>query len=298
MRYLCLADLHLTGDKPECRMPEENWMGVLDDKMSQVNRTAKDADAVILAGDIFDSWRNTDFAFLNWAMSWFREIRKATRTNKIYTIAGNHDAPYHSYDIDAISRSPYMTLVEAGLFHDLKMSPVPEMSAYIYTDKGEMPESDASMCVAHKGLYQKKKPFPGADESGNVEQFVKLLHKNIKYVVAGDYHTPFTATVEGVLVLNCGSMIRRRADQLTYEPAMHIMDTETCTVEKIPFNLKLPIRRDYIDVAKEQRNMLDELVGSIEGDFEAALNYRDNFENMVADLPDKAEIMKLFNSMM
>ncbi len=297
MRYLNAADLHLTAYKPDCRIDEEDWLEVLNDKMNFIAETAKEVDAVIFAGDIFDLWGSVRFEFMSRCVAWMQKIRDSTKRKLIYTIAGNHDCPNHSYDPRDLSRSPYFTMVQTGIFHDLHLNPVPDICTYIYTQRGRMESDTASLCVAHKGLYLNKKPFPTAPDSGNVYEFVKLLPESVKYVVAGDYHTPFSKTIEGVKIINCGSMLRRRADQIDYKPGVWILDTEANCDSFHEFSLKHPIRRDYIDSKRETREMLNELVGSIDGDFEVTMNYRDNFTRMAESLPEGRRMIDLFNRM-
>ena len=297
MKYLCLADLHLTGNKPECRIDDEDWMGVLEDKIQFIAQKAREVDALLIAGDIFDSWRNTNFDFVNQCIVWFRYLKDQTQQKMIYSIAGNHDCPHHSYEAVEINRSPYMTLVQAGIIHDVKLNPIPDMDVYCYTDTCILAESAASICVAHKGLYQTAKPFPGAPESGNVEVFVKNLPSNIRYVVSGDYHTPFHQKVGNVDVINCGSLLRRRADQINYQPVLWILDTDAEEISQEPIPLRNKIRRDYIDNENAREDMLNEIVGSVDGDFEVTLNYRDNFIRMAQELPDAKRMIALFERM-
>lgn len=297
MKYLCCADLHLTDRRPDCRLEDEDWMAVLEAKLSFMAAEAKRADAVIIAGDLFDLWGSVRFDLMNKCLVWFNAIRNNTRQGKIYSIAGNHDCPNHSYEPQEINRSPYLTLVRAGILHDLHLEPIPEFCSCIYTNKENVKGEGALICVAHRGLYLDKKPFPTAPDSGNVREFVQLLPRSVKCVVAGDYHTPFIAVVNGVTIINCGTLLRRRADQMDFKPSLWLLDSDSMDVEKIPVPIVNRIRRDYIDDARETRQMLEEMVGGIDGTFEVVMDYRDNFTRMAGEMPDGDRMIELFNRM-
>jgi hypothetical protein len=103
--------------------------------------------------------------------------------------------------------------------------------------------------------------------------------------------------VGGVDVINCGSLLRRRADQINYQPVLWILDTDTEEISQEPIPLKNKIRRDYIDNENAREDMLNEIVGSVDGDFEVTLNYRDNFIRMAQELPDAKRMIALFERM-
>ena len=67
MKLLCTADIHLKEKKPECRLAEEDWLQVIEQKMARIGEIASDAnvDAVVIAGDVFDGWRGVSFEFFN-----------------------------------------------------------------------------------------------------------------------------------------------------------------------------------------------------------------------------------------
>jgi DNA repair exonuclease SbcCD nuclease subunit len=159
-------------------------------------------------------------------------------------------------------------------------------------------ESNAEICIAHKGLYLGEKPFPNAPDSGNVLSFVDNMHENCKLLIAGDYHKPFICKGNDCVVVNCGSVFRMRADQIDYKPQLWLCEWSSSrneyVVKGVPIPLKYPIRRDYIDTKHDEEEKLEELVGGISGDFEITANFKDNFKNMIKDLPNKELVYELF----
>ena len=66
----------------------------------------------------------------------------------------------------------------------------------------------------------------------------------------------------------------------------------TVVSKKLP--LSNPIRRDYIDDRNDRKEELNEIIGSIDGDFEITLNYRDNFKKLTEALPNRSVINSIF----
>ena len=293
MKLLCTADIHLKEKKPECRIAEEDWLQVIEQKMARIGEIASDAnvDAVVIAGDVFDGWRGVSFEFFNRCVVWMNYIKANTKDKKIYTIAGNHDLPEHLYE--QISRTPYQAMCVSGVFTDIYADDTLPFTCMAYTDQSITASKD--ILVAHKGLYLENKIFPGVSENAQVGNFVKnCIPPNVRLVIAGDFHKPFTTTIGSTLVVNCGSIFRLRADQCEFQPVVHIVDTDMMTVVSKKLPLSNPIRRDYIDDRNDRKEELNEIIGSIDGDFEITLNYRDNFKKLTEALPNQSVINSIF----
>lgn len=312
IKLIALADMHLRETPFDCRVPEENWMDTVEAKLNYIKTTVADteADGVLIAGDIFDYWRvqtETDVTqkvyagrhspkFLAYLMRKFVEIKASTRRNRIYTIPGNHDSA--GGDIAELERTPYALFRDAGIFTDIGSAEKLPFAAYHYQQVGLL-ESRCPVVVAHKGLYLIDKPYPEAPDDGNVDWFVNhCIDKRCMLVVAGDYHKPFAVKINEVLVINCGSMFRMRADQMDYKPVLWeiVLNTEERTVDctKHPFELKYEISRKHIDAKKEQTDMCEEVIGSISGDFEITLDFTKNFLKLISHLPNKKAIHTKF----
>lgn len=307
IKILALADLHFTEHKPDCRLPDENWMQVQAQKVNWLAQLIQDknVDFVAIAGDIFDTWKSAkedsqsgnSIPFVNNVMKWLKTLRDATKSKKLLTVAGNHDLPTNSYT--ELHRAPYYTCMVADIVTDcdkvLKSEEGYRFGGYAYTKTAVMTEP-CEIVLAHKGLYLEEKPFDDAPDSGNVEVFIKKLPKECRLLIAGDYHKPFITTINGTTIVNCGNLLRMRADQIDYEPTVKIitMNAIESIVELFPVPLLNPVRRDYIDKQKEERAKLNEVIGSIDGNFEVTENFKENFYNLTKDLHNKEAINSLF----
>ena len=70
--------------------------------------------------------------------------------------------------------------------------------------------------------------------------------------------------------------------------------SDSVKVKRMPFILTNQIRRDYIEEEAEEKKRLESLVGSVEGDFELSLNFKDNFYNLTSEIDNREEIIKEF----
>jgi DNA repair exonuclease SbcCD nuclease subunit len=293
MKILCLADLHLTEKKPQCRPDEENWMETVERKLDWITDLIHEqkVDTVVIAGDIFDSTNKMGYEFMNTCLLWFNTLNSPTWRLNVVTIPGNHDLV--NADHSRIVQSPYGVLVSTNFTR------LPETIGFGTIPYGEDEYVGyANIVVGHYGLWHKEKPFKDAPDEGNVEWFVKnCLPKTCKLFITGHYHVPFVAKVNGTTVVNCGCPFRMRADLINYKPTVTIADVDSdfnVTTETFEIPLEYEIRRDYIDDKKDRETALDEMVGNIEGDFEAGFNFRDNFFSMSKECENSTEINKEF----
>lgn len=293
MKILCLADLHLTEKKPPCRPDEENWMETVERKLDWITDLIHEqkVDTVVIAGDIFDSTNKMSYEFMNTCLLWFSVLNSPTWRLNVVSIPGNHDLV--NADHSRVIQSPYGVLVATNFTR------LPETIGFGTIPYGESTyKGNASVVVGHYGLWYKEKPYPGAPDNGNVEWFVKnCLPKTCKLFITGHYHVPFVTKVRGTVVVNCGCPFRMRADLINYKPTITIADIDSdfnVTTETFEIPLEYEIRRDYIDDKNDRETALDEMVGSIEGDFEAGFSFRDNFFNMSKECENSTEINKEF----
>ena len=292
MKILCLADLHLTEKKPQCRSDEENWISTIDRKLAWITELALQhkVDTIAIAGDVFDSVNRCSYEFMSFCIEWFRRWKIGLKFI-VVTIPGNHDLV--NADHSRLAQTPYGVLMSAGLIISPEFYDIGGMCYGAKDYYGDDP-----IIVGHYGLWHKEKPFKDAPDEGNVEWFVKnCLPKTCKLFITGHYHVPFVTKVNNTTVVNCGCPFRMRADLINYKPTVTIADVDAdfnVTTETFEIPLEYEIRRDYIDDKKDRETALDEMVGNIEGDFEAGFNFRDNFFNMSKECENSTEINKEF----
>lgn len=289
-KIMCLADLHLTDKKPPCRIDSEDWLSTVNQKLLYIARLAveQNVHTVVIAGDVFDSVHKCGFEFMSIVLQWFMLFKKFNI--KVIAIPGNHDLINN--DHDRLNQTPFGTLKA------LELVGSPDDIGFGYMSYGaEDYSGKESIVVAHYGLWHKNRPFDSAPDAGNVEWFVNnKLPDSCKLFITGHFHVPFVVKYRDTVVVNCGCPFRMRADLIDYAPYVTIVRIEGNEVhpKKFPIPLTNDIRRDYIDDKKSKEVLLDELVGSIEGDFEAGFNFKDNFNSLIENVKHKELIIKEF----
>lgn len=313
IRLLCLADLHLVDQRPECRLESEDWHKAMEAKFDFLSILCikEKVDYVLIAGDLFDKW-NISFEFYNEIVAHFKNLKNSTICGEIIAIPGNHDLPEKDYK--QLNRTPYWGMMDSNVitnctntYKDCGINVIP----YYYGKEDELDvklsDDSYNIVMAHKGLWHKEKCFKEAKDDGNVELFIKKLPKNIDLLVAGDYHVPFTTRFKrksgrSLTVVNCGSLMRIKADQLDYKPKVHIATIDfggnNTFIKSFDVPIVNPIRRDHIDVIKDTKDRLDNIVASIDGNFEVTLNFRANVTNAIDRMEDQTNntaMKKLFD---
>lgn len=226
---LC-SDLHLTLTPPSCRdISQEGWMELQAHYLKQLRDTAGDL-PVICAGDIFDRW-NASPELINFAL---REL-----PNGMYCVPGQHDLPNHQ--LGQMGRSGYGVLKQTGKILDLSgkrlhifqedeiIPNAPEVRVYGCgwgqgLEDDELEEFDGvSVAVIHRYCWLNDNTrFPGAPPEAKATALKKELSP-FDVAVFGDNHISFLATVGNCKVFNCGGFIRRKSDEMLYQPSIGIL---------------------------------------------------------------------------
>jgi hypothetical protein len=205
--------------------------------VSQVLKLALDHDVPVLhAGDLFDRW-NSPPELINWALELFREWGAA-----IYTVPGQHDLPEHSYV--NINRSAFQTLVEAGAVKDATGGMrIPKGSDFVLRGipwgcevkplKGEC--RGLKILLVHSYCWLDEPSYPGAPSKARLCNRAGQL-EGYDVAVFGDNHQAFAATSGSCRVVNCGTLMRRRTDEIDYKPSAWLLRADK-TVERVELDV-------------------------------------------------------------
>jgi hypothetical protein len=121
------------------------------------------------------------------------------------------------------------------------------------------------VAMIHTLVYDGKKPYPGAPETGNVKQLSeKFAWADL--VVSGDNHQTFTYQSPNHLWVNPGSFLRTSAKQIDHIPTVFLWEGQhnDLTVATLPINPSA-VTREHIE-AERGDERIEAFVSSIQSD--------------------------------
>lgn len=218
------GDLHLCHNRPSARV-DEYWYGVMEHYLGQLRSIQNQCDVPILcAGDVFDKWMSPP-ELINFAMD---------NMPKVFAVPGQHDLPYHG--LSGIRKSAYWTLVEAGIIVNLTEQETwlqgedtgIWVSGFPWGSEVKPPpfptKTHLNIAVIHAYIWKPGFSYPGAPEKSKTGAWKERL-EGFDIAVFGDNHQHFTKAVTfgGCLIWNCGTFIRRKADEIDERPCVGLV---------------------------------------------------------------------------
>lgn len=185
---------------------------------------------IICCGDIFDHW-NAPAETINFALQ---------KLPFMYAVPGQHDLPHHSYD--NIKQSAYWTLVKAGRIKNLRWGN-PEVVLFEHDSnsalvlhgfpwgteitKRQMGTDDPNvhLAVVHSYIWITGHSYPNAPKEKRAGEYFDSL-KGFTAAAFGDNHKGFLSTKGPCPIFNCGTLMRRKADEFSYEPQVGLLYTD------------------------------------------------------------------------
>ena len=274
---ILISDIHLSHKKPVCYHPNLNWYELMAFYLEQLN-TAKIKFGVplICSGDVFDKWQSIP-ELINFALS---------KMPDMLSIMGQHDMPNHNFE--EREKSAFWTLVRAGKIKFLDSGahvfPDIETNIYAYSWGAALSPFDSmphvlkhrkeylNLALVHKYIWNKKATsYPGASVKEKLPAYKKFL-SYFDVALFGDNHKGFLSASGKCVVLNNGSMMRRKSDELDHKPCYGIL-YRNGDVKRVPFDVSKDRFAHNIIEAKEKEQIdisefLEELGGLGEQDLD------------------------------
>jgi len=293
------SDLHLSHKVPIFRSAESNWYGTMETCLREIDNLQKAQDncPILCCGDLFDKW-NSPPELINFAL--------AHLPNKMVCIPGQHDLPNHN--IDDINRSAYWTLVESGKIINLSSEKTHlcngvNVTAFPYgTDlKPSASFNSLSIALCHQYVHCKGHAHPQALAEDNI---YNVVGKDIRYrynvMFFGDNHNGFqTQCGKETTVINCGSIMKRHANEIDYKPSVWLLFNNGC-VGRHELNISQDQCLDLTSSDGENlENMnMEELVSclaSIEAD---SFDFQEALENYMHKNRTRKAVVQLLQNIM
>jgi len=264
-----LSDIHLSEKAPIVRSAEPSWLKAQARPLQEIQYLTEMFTCPVLAvGDIFDKW-NPSPSLINWT------ITNLPDSMPFYAVPGQHDLRHHSYD--DIQETAYWTLHAAGAIidlgncrsevevkepHKLVVYPFPwgtELNQCEYKKK----KGTIHLALVHKYIWQTKSDaYPGADKSSNIQNILKQL-KGYSAAAFGDNHKGWNWTY-GMPIMNCGTLMRRKADEIDYKPQVGLLMSDgtirpyylDCSQDKF---IDMAAAVELVEQSLDMTEFLDEL---------------------------------------
>jgi predicted phosphodiesterase len=277
MKFLILGDVHFTDKTPASRV--DNYQEEMKRKLQSV---LVESEGIVstLQLPILQPGDFTDTPFLSYSAyitlsSWVNEYR-------IFTIYGQHDMRYRNKGntpLDALSESipTFKILKKKFLKADVCIYPcsydedVPEI---------ETPDM-FNILLIHKMLIGKSEKMEGWKEQYETG-YNFLKRSKFDLIVSGDNHRSFIEKIEDPkprYLINCGSLMRSKIDQINHRPFYVIFDTINREYRKR--NIAIRDWSEVFDIEKkikeEQHNEeMESFVKGLSTHKEMGLNFKDN----------------------
>jgi len=260
------GDIHAGLLTPECR--KDVYIETLCRKLGFIKGLQEKYECpVIMPGDLFNHWR-ADSVLLN--------AIHPVWPSDVLAVAGQHDLPQHS--IELIEKTALQTLVNYGQVQMIVSGTTiaPGLTLYGMPWEAPVPKPQPrgiKVLVAHVTIWEK--PFMPGQKPGEASRFLKQ-HKDFDLIITGDNHCQFVIEDKGRLLVNAGSLMRLRSDQIDHIPRVYLWwrDGELKAVD-IPIESDA-VTREIRDAKLEREERVSAFVKKLEGSAEIGITFEEN----------------------
>lgn len=229
---ILISDVHWSHTPPLARVVEPSWYETQAGYCKQLKNLSEEFNApIIAAGDILHKW-NCPIELVNFLLD---------HMPTMYAVPGQHDLPYHQYS--EMHKSAYWTLARAGKIKHLNpymptLTPRKDlvMVGYPWEHKPKpisrgLHKNLPHLAVIHSYCWIKGHEYMGAPNISRAKQYLIKL-KGFDVAMFGDNHSGFLLSKTKPIILNCGTFMRRRADERDYQPKVGLLRSDR-TVERL-----------------------------------------------------------------
>lgn len=271
-RYIVTADWHIRQVPPVCRTEnEKEWYNFQMRLLSEIEvKCVKNASTLIVAGDIF----HRSFPGMNIINS----VSEYFSTQKIMpiVIAGNHDLPYHNFDL--VYDSGFGNFLASGLIPNIGNEKI-FLENFNQTDPKY---TGQEIVVCHYLCFENEKTIPPNVKAITADDLLEKFPR-AKWIFCGDNHTGFHYQKDGRHVIVPGSIYIEAADRKDYEPKVWLVDTDTGAVEIIKLQNPIENISDlHIEEKEERVNRIESFIESLQRNNGMSLSFLDNLERKLA----------------
>ncbi len=295
LAILC-SDIHLSHKPPIARSAEPDWYEAMKRPLLQLRHLQDVLDVpVICAGDIFDKW-NAPAELINFAIRYLPK--------RMFSVPGQHDLPFHS--LDDINKSAYWTLVKSKTIEHLALDQPTVLierqelcihgfpwGCEVTNREKSATDDEVHLAVIHHYIWFGPHVFKGADVDDNLNTWSCRV-KGYHAAVFGDNHKGFCVSDGHPNIINCGTFMRRKIDEINYKPTVGILLRDgfiepwelDCSEDKF---IDIDKAMAVIETGLEMSQFINEL-SSLTG---TALNFMEAVKAFFSEVKPDPEVKKL-----
>jgi predicted phosphodiesterase len=234
MKILCIADTHFRKLKPRNRL-DKDYLATQISKYKWVEQLALEHSAVIAhGGDVTDTWEQSD---------WVKQaiFEAMLPTDKI-AVWGQHDLRNHKFrdncSLSVLVASKHVLIAgkDPIRYEDEKVS------FYGASWNEDVPEivtpDDFNVLLTHRMVVDNERLWEAQERFVTAQNF--LTDTSFDLIVSGDNHQTFTYRSGSQTLINPGSLMRSKIDQINHKPCVFMFDTSNLTFEQFFIPCKPP----------------------------------------------------------
>ena len=279
------ADTHVRSTIPKCRT--DNYLLAQEKKLLFLFGAGMFYNVpIIIAGDFSDTAEMS-----NWLVTQLFIMLRQENAPYVGMVPGQHDLPNHR--LSQWKRSGAASL-HFGLpnfeIYTTKFGrfPSPKFSCcffpYDTTLENWMPpfNDHHHICIAHKMVIENKKLWPG-QVVRDAKWYLKK-HKFYNVIVTGDNHLPFVVKYKRRLLVNPGSMMRMKADQMDHRPRAYLWFSYSNHVEPLYFPIEKGVVSDkHILDETERKYRVKAYVARLKKRQDFGLSFKENMKTFIRE---------------
>lgn len=266
------SDIHVQANSPVART--DNYLEALAKKLRWLKRLQRKYNncPILDAGDLLSNWK-IDPELEQWCMDYIPK--------NFYTTVGNHDMPNHNMKL--FKKSSLSLLNKTGTIKVLKgtmdickalnfsVLSVPyglEISEYL----------SSRILITHQMVCEEKQHHRDHYTYSTGKALLKK-HPQFDLIISGHNHESFVIEYKGRLLVNPGSLMRRDASQIDYQPRVFLWYSDTNTVKSInvPITERV-ITTEHLEKAKERDDRIEAFTKRLDSDIGSDLDFETNME--------------------
>jgi len=266
MKLVCTADWHLRKSVPICRKETESeWFDFQFSIIENILDITKKQNAnLVIAGDIFDR-AVPGQKIINTLLKLFHKYNSIEK----FIIAGNHDLPYHNFQL--INESGYGTIIQGKTISHNDLITEHHFNTEI--------KEHASIVLCHHLCFENEKSIPPHINAITAKDLIKMyLKANI--IICGDNHHGFIKNFKDKIIIVPGSITIQSVTEFNITPSVYLLEIENkkCIDHK-QIKLKNPIEMltdTHIKKQQQRNEHIDNFINLLKNKRKMSLSFIDN----------------------